>query len=238
MQCVILAGGLATRLWPTTKTIPKSLIPINGRPFVEYQLAWLATQAITDIVFCVGYLGEQIKDAIGCGARFGVNVRYADEGQVLKGTGGALRVALDADLLSETFYVMYGDSFLPIPFAPVLDSYRGSGCRVLMTVMRNENRWDTSNIIFTPPQVVLYDKKPDEATRARMKYIDYGLLVFARDLVEESIARGARVDLADVLKPLSLSGMLSGFEVRERFYEIGSQAGISEFSRYAAQAGL
>jgi len=238
MQCVILAGGLATRLWPTTKTIPKSLIPINGRPFAEYQLAWLARQAITDAVFCVGYLGEQIKAAIGSGARFGITVRYADEGQDLKGTGGALRVALDAGLLSESFYVLYGDSFLPVPFAPVLDNFRASDCRALMTVMRNENRWDTSNIIFSAPKVVLYDKKPDAATRARMNYIDYGLLVLTRDLVAEAIPSGARVELVDVLKPLSLSGSLAGFEIKERFYEIGSQAGIEEFSRYAAQADI
>ena len=238
MQCVIIAGGLATRLWPATKAIPKSLISINNRPFAEYQLAWLATQAITDVVFCVGYLGEQIRDVIGTGQRFGVKVRYADEGLDLKGTGGALRAALDAGLLAETFYVMYGDSYLPTPFAPVYDSYKVSGCSVLMTVMRNANRWDNSNIIFSPPKVVLYDKKPDKATHELMQYIDYGLLVFSRDLVAKSIASGVRVDLADVLKPLSLAGMVAGFEVRERFYEIGSQTGISEFSQYALFAGL
>ena len=238
MQCVILAGGLATRLWPATKLTPKSLIPINGRPFAEYQLASLATQGITDVVLCVGYLGDQIRAAIGTGTRFGVNVRYADEGQDLKGTGGGLRVALDAGLLSETFYVMYGDSFLPIPFAPVLESYSASECGVLMTVMRNENLWDTSNVIFSPPNVEVYNKKPDEATRVRMRYIDYGLLVLARNLVAELIAFGEYTDLADVLKALSLSGMVAGFEVKERFYEIGSVAGISEFSQFAAQAGL
>jgi NDP-sugar pyrophosphorylase family protein len=218
--------------------MPKSLIPINGRPFAEYQLAWLAGQAITDIVICIGYLGEQIREAIGSGSAFGVNVRYADEGQDLKGTGGALRVALDAGLLADTFYVLYGDSFLPIPFAPVLAHFRSSNCEALMTVMRNDNRWDNSNIIYSAPKVVLYDKKPDAPTRKRMNYIDYGLLVLARDLVARTIPSGARTDLADVLKPLSLSGSLAGFEIGERFYEIGSQAGIEEFSRYASEASL
>src|SRR5258705_5773875 len=113
MQCVILAGGLATRLWPATQTIPKLLIPINGRPFADYQLGWLARQNVTDVVYCIGYLGEQVRAAVGDGSRLGVGVRYADEGHELKGTGGALRVALDAGLLAESFFVLYGDSFLP-----------------------------------------------------------------------------------------------------------------------------
>src|SRR5262249_35828405 len=98
MQCVILACWLGTRLWPMTQTLPKSLIPINGRPFADYQLTWLSRQGITDVVYCIGYLGGQIRDAVGNGSRFGVTVRYADEGEDLKGTGGALRVALDAGL--------------------------------------------------------------------------------------------------------------------------------------------
>jgi MurNAc alpha-1-phosphate uridylyltransferase len=238
MQCVILAGGLATRLWPMTQTIPKSLVPINGRPFAEYQLVWLARQNITDVVFCIGYLGGQIRDALGSGNRFGVNVRYADEGENLRGTGGALRLAFDAGLLDNTFFVVYGDSFLPIRFAPVLEAYRASGFRALLTVMRNENRWDASNIIFSAPLVMLYDKACNQTTRARMRYIDYGLSVFSRDLVADEIPPAPRVDLADVLKRLSLAGKLAGLEITERFYEVGSPAGIEDFSHYAAKFDL
>jgi MurNAc alpha-1-phosphate uridylyltransferase len=95
------------------QTLPKALIPINGRPFADYQLTWLSRQGITDVVYCIGYLGAQIRAAIGDGSRFGLAVRYADEGDDLKGTGGALRGALDAGLLAETFFVLYGDFFLP-----------------------------------------------------------------------------------------------------------------------------
>lgn len=238
MQCVILAGGLATRLWPVTQSIPKSLISINGRPFAEYQLAWLARQHITDIVFCIGYLGAQIRSAFGTGSPLGLKIRYADEGEHLKGTGGALRVALDAGVLDENFFVLYGDSFLPIPFPPVMEAHHSSGRSALMTVMRNENRWDTSNVIFEAPLVTLYDKACDDMTRRHMKFIDYGLLVLSRDLVTKNIPAGRRVDLAEVLKPLSLDGELAGLEITERFYEVGSQSGIAEFARYAARTSL
>src|SRR5262245_20799647 len=139
MQCVILAGGLATRLYPMTRTIPKSLIPINGRPFVEYQLSRLAAEGISEVVLCIGFLGQQIRDAVGPGNRFGLKIEYWDEGDNLKGTGGALRIAHDAGLLREAFYVLYGDSFLPVSYAPVMDCYRSAGRKALMTVMRNEN---------------------------------------------------------------------------------------------------
>ena len=238
MQCVILAGGLGTRLWPTTQTLPKALIPVNGRPFATYQLTWLSRQGITEVVYCIGYLGPQIRAALGDGSRFGLTLRYVDEGDDLRGTGGALRGAFDAGALAEVFFVLYGDSFLPVQFAPVLAAFRASGCRALMTVMRNEGRWDASNAVFIAPFVTLYDKQPDETTRARMKYIDYGLSVLARDLVAERIPAGAKMDLADLFKQMSLAGELAGFEIANRFYEVGSQAGIADFSQFVARTGL
>jgi NDP-sugar pyrophosphorylase family protein len=238
MQCVILAGGLGTRLWPMTRTLPKCLIPINGRPFADYQLTWLSRQGITNVVYCIGYLGAQIRKAVGDGSRFGLTVRYADEGDDLKGTGGALRGALDAGLLAEIFFVLYGDSFLPVQFAAVLAAFQASGCRALMTVMRNENRWDRSNAVFAAPFVTVYDKQCDDATRARMNYIDYGLSILARDLIAREIRAGVKADLADLFKKMSLAGELAGFEIADRFYEVGSQSGIAEFSRFAERAGL
>lgn len=238
MQCAILAGGLGTRLWPVTQAIPKCLVPINGRPFAHYQLAWLARQNVTDIVYCIGFLGEQVKADIGDGARFGLRVRYSDEGRTLLGTGGALRVAFDAGLLADAVFVLYGDSFLPVAFAPVFDAFHASGRQALMTVLRNENKWDTSNVVFQAPNISLYDKRCDESTRARMKHIDYGLSVLSRDLIGREVPAGENVDLADLFKRLSLAGDLAGYEVTERFYEVGSQSGIAEFSRYAAEAKL
>jgi NDP-sugar pyrophosphorylase family protein len=238
MQCVILAGGLGTRLWPLTKTIPKALIPINGRPFADYQLAWLKRQKVSDVVYCIGFLGEQIRSHVGDGSAFGLTVSYADEGTSLKGTGGALRLALDRGLLDTAFLVIYGDSFLPIEFGPIFAAYRESGCLALMTVMRNQNRWDRSNVIFAPPTIVVYDKNCDEATRARMDYIDYGLSVVSRELIAHSVAPGSMADLAEIFRRLSLAGKLAGVEITQRFYEVGSASGIDDFARYVAQLGL
>ncbi len=238
MQCVILAGGLATRLRPLTATIPKALIPINGRPFAAYQLRWLAGQQVSDVVYCIGFLGDLIRGTVGDGRQFGLQVRYADEGEHLKGTGGALRVAFGAGLLAKEFLVLYGDSYLPISVAPVMSAFRASGKPALMTVMRNENRWDASNAMFEAPLVTLYDKRADEAVKRRMNYIDYGLSVMTRDLVAARIPAGAPVDLADVFHELSVAGDLAGYEATERFYEIGSEDGIREFTRLATEQRL
>jgi MurNAc alpha-1-phosphate uridylyltransferase len=238
MQSVILAGGLGTRLYPITHEIPKALVPIRDKPFAAYQLAWLARQGVEEVVYCIGHKGDQIVDFVGNGSAWGLHVSYVDEGKDLKGTGGAIRLALEKTHLEDAFFVLYGDSFLPIAYPPVFEQHARSGKRALMTVLRNENRWDRSNVVYVPPLVALYDKHCDDDTRATMTHIDYGLLVLSRKLVAEEIPDGAVVDLADVLHRLSLRGDLAAFEVVERFYEVGSLAGIDDFARYVAQEGL
>jgi|SRR5580704_895798 MurNAc alpha-1-phosphate uridylyltransferase len=232
MQCVLLAGGLGTRLRPVTDSIPKALVPVRGRPFADYQLAWLARQSVGEVVYCIGYRGGQIVSHVGDGKRWGLHVRYVDEGHELKGTAGALRLALDAGLLADAFFVLYGDSFLPIEFAPVFRAFTVSARSALMTVMRNENRWGRSNVIFAAPSIALYDKRANEPTLRRMTHIDYGLSVLSRDLVASHVGRGQAADLADVFRDLSLAGELAGYEVAERFYEVGSPEGIADFALY------
>jgi MurNAc alpha-1-phosphate uridylyltransferase len=238
MQSVILAGGLGTRLYPITHEIPKALVPIRGKPFAAYQLAWLARQGVRDIVYCIGHKGEQIVDVVGDGSAWGLRVRYVSEGDDLKGTAGALRLALDTTHLNDAFFVLYGDSFLPIAYPPVIARYAEAGRPALMTVLRNDNRWDRSNAVYTPPIVSLYDKKCDDSTRLKMTHIDYGLQVLSRKLLADRIPADTVVDLADVLHRLSRKGELAGYEVTERFYEVGSLAGIEDFSRYVDQEGL
>jgi NDP-sugar pyrophosphorylase family protein len=238
MQCVILAGGLGTRMRPVTQELPKALVPVDARPFADLQLAWLARQSIREVVYCVGYRGRQIIDHVGDGSPWGVNVTYADEGTTLRGTAGALRLALDAGLLAENFFILYGDSFLPIDFRPVWSHFHVAGRPALMTVMRNENRWDRSNVVFTPPLVTLYDKRPSAAQAALMRHIDYGLSILSRELIAGEVPAEAVVDLADVLRRVSLAGDLAGYEVTERFYEVGSPEGLDEFRDYVARSGL
>ena len=148
VQCVILAGGLATRMRPLTDVMPKALLSVAGRPFVDHQLEHLARHGVTDVVLSIGHRGDMLRDHVGDGARFGLRVAYVDEGADLRGTAGALRLALSRGALAEAFLVTYGDAFLPIDFGAVFEAFRRAGQPALMTVFRNEGRWDTSNVVF------------------------------------------------------------------------------------------
>jgi N-acetyl-alpha-D-muramate 1-phosphate uridylyltransferase len=232
LQCVVLAGGKGTRMRPLTETIPKALIPVLGRPFVDWQLQLLAAQGVRDVVFCVGYRAQMLADSVGNGSRFGLAVRWCDEGERLLGTAGALRLALQRGLLAEAFFVLYGDSYLPVSFAAVEEAWRKSRRPALMTVLRNEERWDRSNCIYRDGRVMLYDKSRPAGRREEMRWIDYGLSVLKRSLVEDRVAAGAVADLADLQRGLSIEGELAGLEVTERFYEAGSPAGVRDFEAY------
>jgi NDP-sugar pyrophosphorylase family protein len=232
MQCLILAGGLAMRMRPLTERIPKALIPIAGRPFIDHQLAWLAAHGVTDVVLSVGYLGEALSAHVGDGAAFGLRVRTVDEGPNLRGTAGAVRLAFDQGALEERFLVTYGDSFLPIDFSAVFDAFAASGAPALMTVFRNQGRWDTSNVIFDGRMVSLYDKQRRTRPAEEFAFIDYGLSALERRVAAAEIPAGAKADLADLFHALSQRGELAGYESAERFYEIGSPAGLEDFAQW------
>jgi NDP-sugar pyrophosphorylase family protein len=218
----VLAGGLATRLLPLTETIPKSMVLVAGEPFIAHQLRLLAREGVTDVVICSGYLGEQIEAFVGDGARFGCRVRFSPDGEKPLGTGGALRRALP--LLGECFMVMYGDSYLDTRFRPVYEEFRRSTLPSLMTVFRNEDRWDTSNVEFAHGRILGYDKLNRSPA---MLHIDYGLGVLNAEVVRVR-PLGTTFDLADLYHELVKRQLLAGYEVRERFYEIGSPVGLAE----------
>jgi N-acetyl-alpha-D-muramate 1-phosphate uridylyltransferase len=226
MQVVILAGGLATRLRPLTNSLPKSLINIEGKPFIEYQLNMLKQQGVTEIILCVGYLGEQIESAVRDGDKFGLRIKYSYENNHLLGTAGALKNG--QSILEEQFFVMYGDSFLFLDFASILAYFNRFNKLGLMTVFKNQDRFDKSNIILKENLVKVYDKKHKFEG---MNYIDYGALLLKRkclDLVPENQA----YSLEELLAPLVNQNQIMAYEVKQRFYEIGSLTGISEFKQY------
>jgi NDP-sugar pyrophosphorylase family protein len=227
MQCVILAGGLGTRMWPETKAIPKTLLPIAGTPFATWQLSWLARSGIDSVVYCVGHLGHLIRDHVGDGACWGLSVRYVDEGDHLLGTAGALRLAYDERALAEDFLVLYGDSWLQVDPARVLRAARERREPALMTVFRNDGRWDGSNVVLEDTRVARYAKGLDKPPPA-MRWIDYGLLAFRRGVIAERVPPNVPEDLAPLCGELAGDGLLAGFEVSRRFYEIGSVAGRNE----------
>jgi len=222
MPVAILAGGLATRLRPVTEKIPKSLIPVAGKPFLAHQLELLRSRGIRRAVLCVGHLGEMIQRDFGNGAAFGLQLDYSFDGPKLLGTGGALKRALP--LLGMDFFVLYGDSYLPVEYRPVAEFFRRSGRLGCMTVYRNEGRYDTSNVVFRDGAVLVYDKKN---RLPEMRHIDYGLSLFQATAFNAYPA-GEPFDLAEVMSNLVREKQLAGYEVRERFYEIGSPAGLSE----------
>ena len=222
----ILAGGLASRLRPITEKVPKSLIEIAGKPFILHQLEYLRKQGIHSVVLCIGFLGEMIQEVVGDGSKWGMMVSYSPDGPTLLGTGGALKQALP--MLGEHFFILYGDSYLPIDFSEVKKTYIASGKRGLMTILRNQNRWDKSNVEFYAGQIAEYNKT---VIRPQMHYIDYGLGLLQSAALQSYPARQS-FDLSKVYNDLSLAGELAGYEVFERFYEIGSHQGIADTQAY------
>lgn len=226
----ILAGGLAARLRPITERIPKSLVTVCGRPFIDYQLEELRRQGLRKVVLCVGHLGEQMEAAVGDGGRFGLEVRYAWDGPTQRGTGGALAGALP--LLSENFFCLYGDSLLQIDYAEVRATFERAQQPALMTVFRNAGAWDTSNVLYESGRIVRYSK-----TRLlpEMAHIDYGLSILSKSLFDFPGADAA-FDLAPFLEALAEEEKLAAYESSQRFYEIGSSRGITELEAFLTAA--
>lgn len=235
MQCAILAGGLATRMRPATETIPKALLAVAGAPFAHWQLSWLASQGVTDVVYCIAYLGEQIAAFVGDGGRWGLRVRYADEGERLRGTAGALADAARGGLLDERFLVLYGDSYLSLSVPELWRTFLDGGAPMLLSVYRNDNAHDRSNVRYEDGRVALYDKGVPDPAALGMHHIDYGLSAMRRDALLAEVPVGdAAHDLADLQHRLSVRGELAGFEVADRFYEIGSPDGLAELEAHLA----
>lgn len=233
VQCVILAGGLGTRLEPLTLRLPKHLAPVNGEPFADLQLRGLKHQGVDEVVYCIGKFGHMIRDYVGDGSRWGLRVRWVDEGEALRGTAGALRLALDQGVLAERFLVVYGDSFLRFDLASMADLHRRSRLPATMAILKNEGRWDTSNVRYVDGESLLYDKRAAARGESGFDFIDYGAALLERSLIADEIPAG-RSDLADLYHRLSVEGRLAGFETRLRFYEIGSPAALRELEERLA----
>ncbi len=220
---VILVGGKATRLYPQTKTIPKSLIMIGDTPFISYQLDLLHKKGTTDVILCVGKFGKQIEDYVGDGSFWGLRVKYSYENENnLLGTGGAIKNALD--LLPDNFMIIWGDSYLDIDYKRVLSKFYLEDKPMLMTVYRNENKFDKSNVLVKSGKIVSYNKVNPTAD---MQYIDYGLIVANKSVFDNYVI--PKFDLSIVVSDLISKNKVSAFEVYTRFYEIGSKEGIKQF---------
>jgi N-acetyl-alpha-D-muramate 1-phosphate uridylyltransferase len=231
MQAVVLAGGLATRMRPHTLTIPKSMLLVAGRPFVDWQLERLVAAGLRDVVMCVAHLGEQIRAHVGDGAALGARVVWSEEGPTLLGTAGALRAALP--LLHESFLVTYGDSYLPFDYAePVRVLQAHADCDGVMAVFKNEGRWDTSNVTTDGVWVLRYEKNaPDPDRKPAFDHIDYGATALRRDVIAR-LSSGEPAALDALQRDLAARKRLRASLAHERFFEIGSPEGLAELDRH------
>jgi NDP-sugar pyrophosphorylase family protein len=229
LPVAILAGGLATRLHPATAGIPKSLVEVAGRPFAEHQIDLLRRQGYRDITFLVGHLGEMVRDSLGDGSRSGVRLRYVFDGATLLGTGGAILRALPQ--VGDPCLVLYGDSYLECDYAAIEQAFLKSGRDALMTVCRNDDRWDRSNVLFEDGRIVSYDKA---SPASGAHHIDYGLGAL-RGAAFEGYGPDESFDLAAVYQRLLAAGRLAAYEVPGRFYEIGSPEGLAETRTHLAE---
>ena len=231
LQAVILVGGLATRLRPLTETVPKSMLLVAGKPFLEHQIALLRKSAVRNIVLCVGYLSEMIQDYFGDGSRFGLTITYSRETETLLGTGGCLRHA--APFLEEDFLVTYGDSYLMLDYQHVMRVFRSSGMPGMMVVYRNEDRWDRSNVIVENNTVTFYSKTE---RRPNTVYIDAGVSALRKETLR-LLPQHDPVGLDVLLHDLTLQGRLHAYEASQRFYEIGSFAGLNKLQELLSASG-
>jgi NDP-sugar pyrophosphorylase family protein len=233
LPVVVLAGGLATRMLPMTSRMPKVLLPVAGTPFLDLQLSWLRSQSIERVIISTGRLGDMVRFHVRRHGPYGLAVDIIDDGTSLRGTGGAVRSVIDSGLVDDAFFVLNGDSFLSVSFDDVESTFRSTGLPALMTVLRNQGRWDSSNVVFADGRVVLYDKRPDSRVDG-MEWIDYGLSAIQAAAISGRVAADAVADLSDVMHDLSVRGQLGGFEVTERFYEIGSPTGLHDLEKHLA----
>ena len=231
MQAAILAGGLGTRLRPLTDKVPKAMAPVNGRPFLEYELELLASHGVDDIVLCVGYKGEMIRDHFGDGSGFGVKIRYSSEGERLLGPIGGLKMA--ERMLRKEFFVTYGDAYLRLDYRGMMDALMGHEELAVMAVYRNQGRHGRSDVVVKDGFVAAYDKVSQVPG---MEWINFGVTAMRRDALAK-VEPGRVTDEQTFYGRLVRERQLRALEVSERFYEVGSERSLAEFAGFVSDRG-
>ena len=227
MQVVILAGGLATRLGKLTQNVPKSLLPIQGRPFIDWQIELLIKNEIKDIVICLGHMGERVENYLSIHFSGKLDLKYSYDGKKALGTGGAIKKALP--LLKEKFVLIFGDSYLDVNFKELYSKFLDSKSLAMMLYTRNLRDSDQANISKVNEELILYNKFEKLSD---MNYIDFGLSCFSKRVFTSDLVTEESFDLALLLNSLSRRNLLNGLETTKRFYEVGSLEGINEFQKF------
>lgn len=231
MQCIILAGGLGSRIRSLNEYLPKSLIPVLGKPFLDYQLIWLEHQGIDNVVLALGYRADLIKQYIRSNDYPNLKIDFIEDGDQPLGTAGAIRSAVESGLTEDAFFVLYGDSFLDVDLAKVWEQFQQTHTPT-MTVFRNNGEWDTSNVLMDGMEIQLFEKNRPDYADIGMKHIDYGISILTNLVILETVPASKPFDLADVYHELSINGRLKAYETNKRFYEIGSPSGHADLERH------
>jgi MurNAc alpha-1-phosphate uridylyltransferase len=233
MQAVILAGGLGTRLGSLTGGLPKPMVDICGKPFLEYELELLRDHGVTSVVLCVGYLGHKIQEYFTDGAALGLDIEYSfeDEGHLM-GTAGAVKQA--EHLLEERFFLTYADSYMPMDYGAAFESLGCRGEQAMMVVMRNDNGTEASNLLVEGGKVTVYDKS---LQTPGMHYINFGVSVLRKEALA-LVPEGKAYSQEDWYQDLIRGGNLAAFETQDRYYEIGSPEGLAQFRALVASGAL
>jgi len=232
MQAVILAGGEGTRLRPLTTNLPKSMIPIAGKPFLEYEVKLLKRAGVIDFVICVGYKGEIIRSHFANGESFGVKIRYSDDGDMLLGTAGSLKKA--QALLAEGFFITYGDAYPIIDYHAAWNRFISTGKIAMMVVLKNANKYGRSNTVVQNGQVTFYSKKE---SAPGMEYIEFGVTFMNRQALE-MLSDNHPIDLEVLYRKIISNDQMAALEVKQRIYDIGSPEGLRDFSELAGSGQI
>lgn len=231
MQVVILAGGLGTRMRPMTDQIPKALIPVLGRPFAEYQIRWLKSKGVSRILFSIGYKGDMIQDVARSMADKNLFIDFISDGPVLLGTGGAIRRASESNLLEDRFFLMNGDTFLNIDLNALMERMTSSSLPAIMAICKTHGTSEHKNIIFKNGLITHYEKKLIPGL-PEMTHIDSGVALLSRSIIDNLIPPNVNIDLSSFYQQLIQKGQLGGYEIQDRYFEIGSKQGLQEFEEY------
>jgi N-acetyl-alpha-D-muramate 1-phosphate uridylyltransferase len=230
MQCIILAGGLGTRLGSRTVDKPKAMVAVAGEPFLRHQLRQLQNGGVNDVVICIGYRGLLIEDEIARHCPLGMSVRCISDGDRLRGTAGAIRRVVERGYTDERFMVLHGDSYILANLADVWRSFDSTNYLGLMTVWRGDVLEDC-NAGVRDGKVMVFRRGESHSNHPSMNHVDCGLGVVEADTLLDLVPPGVPYDLADMYESLAAQGRLQAYELDERFHEIGSATGLAALDR-------
>lgn len=217
-KAVILAGGQGTKLRPYTYEIPKSLLPIKGRPLLEYIIENIKACGITDIIICTGYLGEKIKEYFSDGQKYGVHITYSQE-QTLLQTGGAV-LKIKSFLQNEPFLLIYGDTLTNLRLKDLVDFHieHKSIATIALTTVPHPSEF--GQLTLHGIQLVNFYQKNKSEVKSNL--INCGIYVFRPEIFDYFPQNKKSFFLEDVIENIISKRKVNGFVFEGQWFDVGS----------------